>query len=796
MLFVSVFLLSLCALSLEVLLARVFSINQWHHLSFMVISLALFGFAASGTFLNIVSHRKTPWGEQLHSPWVIHIICLLFSLFSGLSIWLVNTLPLDIFRLPVDIIHAAYLLMLYLWLSLPFFLTGLVLILAYTFHPEKTGSIYFLTMTGSAGGALLLFILLPLWGEGRAILLISMLPLVFSVALICSRGWWERGRFAKGSDRIARWITVIQPALLFLFCLRLASFQEDIKPSPYKRLSQMMRQPETRVVETRTGIMGRVDRVSSPHLRFAPGLSLKFEGGMPRQEILLVDGDKGLTLYHQPELRHPRAFPKFSLAYAGYVLAENPLKILVIQDSGGSGVGAALASGAPQITVVDPHPDLAETIRQSYSLTVLNQNPRGYLERLNDRFDVIQVESWGASIPGSDSITQNHLFTIEAFDRYIDRLSPMGVLIVHQKLMLPPARAIRIYGTAAKSLQKAGYREVDRHMAMLRNWDTFVLLVSPKPIQSSRAIRRFAEQLNFDFIWLPGMSQGEANRFNVFDQPYHYLEIKKFADALRKGDEKRYIETYPLDIEPLSDDRPFPGRTVKWLGITDYYESIGRRMHPLLLSGDAVIGIVFIEAVGISFLLLVSPFLLLKKEEHRPGSKEMVYFFAVGTGYVFMELYFFKHLTLLFGNPVISLGVVLGGILICSGIGGYVSRGLAVHRLMPFLILLVAVLAGLIFLAPWMNPQILAFPPFIRWAAACLLFVPAGLLAGLPFPIGMRHMVRGSAHRAYAWSLNGCASVLASVISAHVAISLGISYIGWCAIGSYLLVIFVVRRSA
>ena len=51
MLLVSVFFVSLSTLAFEVLLTRVFSIGQWNHLSFLVISIALFGFGFVGEML-------------------------------------------------------------------------------------------------------------------------------------------------------------------------------------------------------------------------------------------------------------------------------------------------------------------------------------------------------------------------------------------------------------------------------------------------------------------------------------------------------------------------------------------------------------------------------------------------------------------------------------------------------------------------------------------------------------------------------------------------------------------------
>ena len=143
MLLISVFFVSLSTLAFEVLLTRVFSIGQWNHLSFMVISIALFGFAASGTFLSLVEARMNMIEAHHASKALVGIIVCLYSLSAVISFLAPNHLPLDYFRLPVQPVQCLYLLTAYLLLALPFFFSGLIISLAYTTSPEKTGLVYF-----------------------------------------------------------------------------------------------------------------------------------------------------------------------------------------------------------------------------------------------------------------------------------------------------------------------------------------------------------------------------------------------------------------------------------------------------------------------------------------------------------------------------------------------------------------------------------------------------------------------------------------------------------------------------
>jgi len=167
----ALFLLCFSSLAYEVLLTRVFSISQWNHLSFMVISIALFGFAASGTFLSILDTRKIKWEKRLSTKKSLFYFIYFYTVFTIGSFVALNKMPLDYFRLPLDPAQALYLLAAFLLLALPFFFTGLIVTIAYSSLPEKSGLVYFATMAGSACGALLPIPLLPVFGEGKLIII-------------------------------------------------------------------------------------------------------------------------------------------------------------------------------------------------------------------------------------------------------------------------------------------------------------------------------------------------------------------------------------------------------------------------------------------------------------------------------------------------------------------------------------------------------------------------------------------------------------------------------------------------
>ncbi len=762
----------------------------------MVISIALFGFAVSGTFLSLIDARKKARQMYQASQAAIGIIVCLYSLSAILSFLALNHLPLDYFRLPVEPIQSLYLLAAYLLLALPFFFSGLIISLAYTRAPEKTGFVYFSSMAGSACGAILPVPLLPLMGEGRLIIistLIPLIPVIFSTLKPFRKtnsnipNPWLGRTVAVSSS-----LGIIVLAVFLLTSANVAVIQ--VTPSPYKALSQILQFPKSQIVETMTGIQGRVDRIKTPYIRFAPGLSLKYLEALPRQYAVFRDGDNQFVMYDITEKNDAR-FAEFMLSYSGYHLRRNPENVLLIEHGGGSAIPCAIASRADHISIIVQNPYFAEILRRQYQFRVINQNPRAFLAQSEDRYDIIHVESWGTSIPGTAALEQEHLFTIEAFAEYWNHLTPTGVVIISRKLLLPPSDSLRLWSTAYEALKRIGVENPAKHTAILRNWDTYTLLIS-KPIVDAQGIIDFSGQLNFDLVFFKGTTRDMANAFNVFDEPYHFEKINQLAAAYRSGNEKDFFRKYLLDVAPQSDRRPFPGRFLKWTKLKLLYESLGSRLYALLMSGEIVIAVVFIEALIVTVCLLVIPLVLITRKIQKPTFSQIIYFFGVGTGFMFVELYFIKYFILLVGDPVISFTLVVSAMLIFTSLGGLWVQNKTRHNIRPSLLVLIGVLILMAIGFELLAGYILRASTALRYLMVFLFLFPVGFLMGLPFPLGMRYILNSPVQRAYAWSVNGCASVLSSIAAAQIAVSFGIPFIITCAVFAYFLAFLATGKRA
>lgn len=790
----SVFLIGFSTLAFEVLLTRIFSISQFNHLSFMVISIALFGFAASGTFLSIVNTGGIARSHYFSTRKSSAVLIMLYTATTIGSFVTLKNLPLDYFRLPVEPIQILYLLVAFVLLALPFFFAGFIVALAYTQRPEKTGLIYFATMCGSALGAIFPVLLLPFFNEGQLVIFSAIIPLI-GIPLISGNAGKNQIKSKRRKTNQILWISA-GLAMLFGALYPLSPYGDwliRVKPSPYKALSQILQFPDTRIDQTFNNIRGRINRVTSPYIRFAPGLSLRYMENITQHEAAFTDGDNQLVFY-PPDGRNQYPFSTFTLSYSGYDLLPNAKSVLVILQGGGTAIPCVRASKIKDITIVVENPPLAAMVSQHYGLAVISQPPRAFLAKSPRHFDIIHVENWGASIPGSTALDQNHVFTTEAFRQYLAHLTSEGLIIISRKLLLPPTDCLRLWAGAYEGLKMTGARNPGNHLAIIRNWDTFTLLVSKQPFLEGARLEKFARNRNFDLVFLPGITAEQANRFNKFDAPFHFVEINRLAAAYLRGEENAYFKSYFLDIRPQSDNRPFPGRYLKWLKIKSLYRTLGSRLYALLMSGEIVVSVVFFEALAVSVFLLFLPLFFVRRSAKKPSLPQGLYFFAVGSGFMFIELFFIKKYILLFGDPIISFTVVVAGILIFSSFGGAWAQKKeksVLKRALPGLIVILVLTA--LALDDLMN-YLLRFSTIWRYSGAVLILLPIGFLMGLPFPIGMRDLLDTSMQRAYAWSLNGCASILTSIVSAQLAIIFGISLLLGCAIAAYLIVILSWRH--
>jgi MFS family permease len=785
--FLGVFLLSAAGLAFEVTLTRVFALAQWYHFAFMSVSLALLGFGASGSVLSLL--RGATDRLRAAPERVLGGLAALFSLGVLASYLVVNFLPFDSYRVAWDRAQLIYFALYYLSLALPFFFGGLAVGGLLSVRPELTARIYAANLVGSAAGCLVAVGALPLLGGTGTVLFCAVLGAVSAVVFA-----WRQGR--------QRWLYVaLATAVIVLLALSPAWL--EIRLSEYKSLSHRERFPDAQVVFRGWNAYSRVDVLDSQSIRAVPGLSLGYLGSLPRQRGLFIDGDglsgiiDGARTTGQETANLVDSLPT-SLAYR----LRPDARALILEPRGGLDVHVALQSGAAWVTVAESNGLVVDAVRtfggglyDDRRVTPVMAGGRSYLRRSPARYDVIHLALTGeyrAVTSGAYSLSEDYLLTAEAFADYLAHLDDGGLLVISRWLQAPPSESLRAWALAVTAAEKSGAADPKRQLVAIRGWATSTILIKNGDWTAEEvdAVKDFCAAHSFDLMYYPGIAEEEANRFAVHERPIYY---RAFTDLLTADDRGRFHKDYPFAVRPPTDDRPFFFHFFTWRQTRAILEQLGQTWQPFGGSGYLVLVALLALAVIASAAFILLP-LALRRRTRLVGPKGQVfaYFALLGLGYLFVEIPLMQRFILFLDQPVYAFAAVLFGLLLSSGLGSALAPRLPLRRAL-------ALLAALALLYPFLLPLgfswLLGWPLAGRLAATVAALAPLGFLMGVPFPRGIALVERRSPDLIpWAWGINGCASVIASVLAAMLALSAGFSWVLIAGAGCYALALLVATR--
>ncbi len=759
---------SAAGLIFEIALTRVFAVTQFYHFAFLAVSLALLGFGASGSVLT--AFPALGRGGPRRWRW----LAVAQSVTTVAAYLIVNALPFDSFAIAWDRRQVLYLVIYYLVLAVPFFFAGLVVAVLLTGRdqqsPVPSHRIYAASLAGSAAGAIVALVALDGLGGEATVLGAAAVAMAAAFAFDRALPTHRRGAvFAVAIGGLLLLALWIPPP----FAMRL---------SPYKDLPAALRYPDAEIVATSWDQGTRIDLVVSNGIRSLPGLSLTYRGAPPPQDGLTFDGD---DLSPVPRVDASDAqFANHLLGSLAFRLRPGA-DVLVLEPRGGLDVLVALAHDAESVVAVEPHADAVHAVRAGGSgpyddtrVAVAFTTPRTYLERTGRRFDVIDLALTSPYRPvasGAYSLAEDYRLTVEAFERYLDRLAPGGILTATRWVQTPPSEETRLLATAVAALHRIG-AEPTETVVMLRSYSTAVLLVQPDGFSAVELdrIAAFAEEERFDLVAAPGLDPAATNRYNVVpDELYSRLAL----DLLTATDPDPIYRSHDFDITAPTDDRPFFGHYFTWSQAAAVRASLGRTWQPFGGAGYFVLlALLGISAVA-ALVLIVAPLLF------RPQTREVSprrlrwwtvgYFGLLGIAFLFIEIPLIQQYILLIGQPATAFAVVVAALLAASSLGSAWSRRIPWRA--GAVTLTVAALAYP-FLVRWLTPLVLPAPWLLRLAAAALLLAPLGFLMGIMFPWGIAHLEERSPGLVpWAWGINGTVSVIAAAAAAVLALSFGFS---------------------
>jgi hypothetical protein len=797
---VSVALISAAALAAEIVLMRIYSIVEWQHFAWMIISLALLGFGASGTFLALF--RRT---LLRHAERALVILPALAGLAMILSLYGALHVPWNSFELLWNPQQMLNLFRIYLLLAVPFFFVGSFIGLTFIRWPSSVGRLYGADLVGAGTGAAVSILLLhtllpvPLW------LLISALALASSllaaITLLPRLGW-----------------VPLLAATLFAVPLFLPL---EIEPGHYKPVTQALRIPGAVVTEVRSTPLGYVQLLESPDvpLRHAPGLSLNWFEELPAQKGIFIDGQGPLIANRTDRpLDHLDATTEHA---ALIILGDAPENALLLGLSSLPALVRLGTSGSGHVHVVEENRQLIELVRnldgwggEALSLpgvTVHSSKPRTHLARSQIPYDLIVVPFARVTAGEASAISPDDLLTVESFVSMISHLREQGVIALTAPVEVPPRTIPKLLVTVARALELSGLEPSD-HVAVLRAWDVATIVVSRAPLSRSQTaeFRRFADDHSFDLAWLPHLDPSEANRFNVLPHPWIYETARDIFDSPHSR--RNLLERYKFDISAPLDERPWFGSQLKWATMIELFRLRDEGGLGVLRSGYPILIVALGQSVVAGVVLILLPLIPLRASGGSGvrGWRIVVCFGSLGLGFLFIEILYIYRLTLFLGQPIEAVSVVLASFLLFAGLGSMTTvpfgrlvqttlqrwapdaaaRDETSWRNAALMAAAVVVAAMVLIQLPLLRIMIdsaIGLNHPLRVALSIVFIAPLAFVMGLPLPSAIRALeLSGSGRIAWAWGINGCASVVSAVLAVLLSLHIGFTNVTLIAAALYV----------
>jgi hypothetical protein len=823
--FAGLFLVTLSTLTYQLLLTRTFSVTMYYHFAFVAISVTMFGMAvgALAVFLRpavFVPERLT---RHLALGSALFAVAIVLSYLTHLAI------P---FLIEPSLVSAFALALTYAALSVPFVLSGIVVSLALTRFPGQVSALYAADLTGAALGCLLVGPILRLSDAPSAVVATAAVTAIAAVLFASER---------IVSRSLLRWCATLALVMAGAAIAHGVAVRHN---AGWIRLIWVKGQYEARPLVERWNSFSRIRVIGNPDRAIKPsgwGLSRAMPADRTAHELHLdIDSYAGteLTEYHgDPD---SVAHLKYDVTNVGHYLRPDS-RVIVVGTGGGRDVLSALAFNQKQVTGVEINEGIIDLVNRRFGdftghldrdprVRFVNDEARSYVARLQDRADIIQIsliDTWAATASGAFVLTENSLYTVEAWRIFLDHLAPKGILSVSRWYYADrPGEVYRLATLASATLMKMGITRPGDHYAIVRarpaaspnapdGVGTMLLSRDPLSPHDLDELESVASRMHFEIVQSP--------RFSADDTFASIASADRLRDAIAK---------HPLNISPPTDDTPFFFHMLRPRDVFNTARWHDQGIVRFNMTAVGVLGVLMLTVMVLTTACIVMPLWLMgsnrlrqgyggppepqgmssgaKAEDHalhlhsgarsseRAALTHLLFFTAIGFGFMLVEISQVQRLTIFLGHPAYSLSVVLFSLLLSSGVGSLSTTALRVddRRSVTLLALLVVVLIGFGLLTPVVIHRFEAVSTPVRIAISVAMLLPIGFFMGMAFPIGMRRALAEVPSMApWLWGVNGAASVCASVLVVVIAIGAGISAAFWVGTACYVVAVGVFLKA-
>jgi len=776
-------LLSISIIAFQIVLIQILSIVQWYHFAYMVISVALLGFGAAGTFLSLYREKILSQSE-----WLLPTLMILSGLFMSVVVRIsqIEFFRFDTYLLFADTSHIWRLLATYIIYTIPFFLTALAIGIVFVKFSDSIGKLYFYNLVGSGVGGIAVIGLIWQFFPEELPAIISIIPLISGIVII-----------SRKYKTVLISLALLTSALILLNLV----YPQRIILSQFKSFSKTMNLPDAEVTWAKNSPYGFMQLATSPALRFAPGLSLTFNDTVAGSDAVFNNGD-----WFGPIIHHSKKDTPGFLDYTTLALPYNfsPMEnVLILQSGTGYRVRYALMKGAGNITAVESNPliisllenELTEETDFIYShpkVTLHNSEVRTFLQSDTLKYDLITfpiIGSFGGN-SGLYALQEKYNLTKEAFKQVWNKLNANGVLSITCWIDYPARNPLKILATIVETLEDEGIEKPSDFISGVRSWGTITFAVKKTKLipEEILSIRNFCDKMSFDVSLLPGIKESERSKYNLLQDNNFFIYLDKIIDK----DRIKFYTEYPFNIQPAEDDRPYFSQFLKLTNIQNLRDNFSSYSIPYFEVGYFIVILTFFQITIAAFLLIILPLFKLGWKG-RNKLWTLSYFSGIGLGYMFVEIVLINRFILYFGNPIYSAAAIISSMLICSGLGSYFSYKYKLSRKTIQFIFGLIILSLILYsflLTPVLNLTI-SFSFILKLLFALLIISPLSFLMGFPFPSGITYLNNKSKIEIpWALGINGCFSVVSTVLATIISIELGFTWVMFFAAFAYCLPLF------
>jgi spermidine synthase len=787
--YLGIFLIAQATLMLEVLLTRITSVSAWYHLAFFVISLGMLGMTAGAVLVFL-------WPKLFADadiPARLAQSALGFALAIPLSVAISLSVPLS----PVtDFMSFVALAADGCVLAAPFTLGGVTLTLALTRAGLPASFAYGVDLVGAASGCALVIPVLAVLDAPSAAILAGAI----AAAGACA--------FAVAAQQ--RWLS----ALIVALGLCVLSFGNARAPIPPLRPAWVKGGLENpgAFMYTRWNTYSRVTvehGVTSPPWFWAKGRNTPAALLAPLEtRFIRIDGAAGTAMVQLGKSPAAHGYLDWDItAAAHYLRPTGPAAIIGV--GGGRDVLEAVRVGHHPVVGVELNDLIVNLHRKqmaSFSglaalpaVELVSDEARSYLARDRRRYSVITmslIDTWASTGTGAYSLSENGLYTADAWRTFLRRLEPNGILSVSRWFFVEsPGETARMLALAMETAWSIGARNPSAHIVLLQNEIVATLLMSPTPFSAADLdrVQQLATEKGFNIVL-------DARALPLHPM-LHAVAIQPNRAAL-----ERWASRQALDMSPPTDARPFFFNMLRPDAWLQDRASVNQMDLSFLGNLQATQTLLYATLVSLllSLLTLVLPMVSRVRELRAfhlgDVGAALGYFALIGLGFMFVEMGLLSRLNVFLGHPTLALAVLLGGLIFFTGLGSMLSsridvsdrRWACAYPLIPGALVLLAAAA----LLPLMH-AFEAAPTPIRIAVSIALLIPPALGLGLCFPLGLRLTERmeltsgggaqGSRLGPWLWGINGAFGVSASGLALATSMVWGIPFTLLLGAGCYLL---------